>query len=59
MNDPIVDELKKGREEYYNKFNGDLALIAKDIKKLQEEAKKNGVKFVKLEPKIYKKKEAA
>lgn len=59
MNDPIVDELKKGREEYYNKFNGDLALIAKDIKKLQEEAKKNGVKFVKLAPKIYKKKEAA
>ena len=40
MQDPIVDELKKGREEYYNKFKGDLALMAKDIKRLQEEAKK-------------------
>ena len=59
MNDPIVDELKKGREEYYNKFNGDLALISKDVKKLQEEAKKNGVQFVKLAPKLYKKREAA
>ena len=48
MEDPIVDEFKKGREEYYNKFNGDFALMAKDIKKRQEEARKNGVKFVKL-----------
>ena len=59
MEDPIVDELKKGREEYYNKFNGDLALMAKDIKKLQEEAEKNGVKFVRLAPKLYKKDKAA
>ena len=59
MKDPIVDEIKKRREDYVKKFNYDFDLIAQDIKKKQEELRKKGVKLVKLEPKLYKKDEAA
>ena len=51
MNDPIVDEIKKRREDYVKKFNYDFNLIAEDLKK-------QGYKFIKLQPRLYKKDQA-
>jgi hypothetical protein len=59
MEDPIVDEIKKRREDYVKKFNYDFNLIAEDLKKKQAELKKQGYKFVKLQPKLHKKAQAA
>ena len=47
-NDPIVEEIRKYREEHAAKFNYDLTAICRDLKR-HERAK--GVKVVSLPPK--------
>jgi len=46
-NDPIVEEVRKVREEHAKKFNYDLQAIVADLKKQQ---KASGKKFVTLRP---------
>jgi hypothetical protein len=46
-NDPIVEEVRKVRNEHAKKFNYDLQAIAADLKKLQEAS---GRKFVTRSP---------
>ena len=47
-NDPIVEEVRKVRDEHAKKFNYDLRAITADLKKQQ---KASGRKVVKLSPK--------
>ena len=47
MNDPIVEEVRRVREEYAARFNYDLDAIFRDIK---EQEKKSGRKFVSFPP---------
>ena len=47
MNDPIVDEVRRVRDEHAAKFNYDLDAIFQDIK---EQEKKSGLKFVSFPP---------
>jgi hypothetical protein len=47
-NDPIVEEVRKVRNEHAKKFNYDLQAIAADLKKQQKASKR---KFVTLPPK--------
>jgi hypothetical protein len=47
-NDPIVEEVRKIRDEHAKKFNYDLRAIAEDLKKQQAA---NGRKVVTLAPK--------
>jgi hypothetical protein len=47
MNDPIVDEIRRVRDEYAAQFNYDLDAIYKDIK---EREKRSGRKFVSYGP---------
>jgi hypothetical protein len=48
MNDPVVEEVRKVREEYAARFNYDIAAICKD---LREQGKAGGYEFVSLPPK--------
>ena len=43
MNDPIVDEIRRVRDEHAARFNYDLDAIFRDIK---EQEKKSGLRFV-------------
>ena len=43
MNDPIVDEVRRVREEHVARFNYDLWAIFRDIK---EQQKRSGLTFV-------------
>jgi hypothetical protein len=45
--DPIVDEVRKAREEHARKFGNDLAAICRD---LREQQARSGRKVVRLEP---------
>ena len=47
MNDPIVDEVRRVRDEYAARFDYDLDAIFRDIK---EQEKKSGRKFVSYPP---------
>jgi hypothetical protein len=47
-NDPIVEEVRKVRDEHAEKFNYDLQAIVADLKKQQKDSKR---KFVTLPPK--------
>ena len=47
-NDPIVEEVRKVRNDHAKKFNYDLQAIAADLKKQQKASKR---KFVTLRPK--------
>jgi hypothetical protein len=47
MNDPIVDEVRRVRDDHAAKFNYDLDAIFQDIK---EQEKKSGLKFVSYPP---------
>jgi len=49
MKDPIVDQVRKDREEHAKKFNNNLAEICKDLKKIEKEC---GHKVVSLSPKV-------
>jgi len=48
MNDPIVEEIRKYREEYAARFNFDLAAICRD---LHERTENSGRKVISLPPK--------
>lgn len=37
MNDPIVEEVRKARQDYASKFNHDLKEICKDLKRIERE----------------------
>jgi hypothetical protein len=43
--DPIVEELRKARDEYAKKFNYDLDAICQDLQKKQEQPGKKVVSF--------------
>ncbi len=43
MNDPIIDEIRKYRDEHAKKFNYDLKLICDDLRKKQAARKANVV----------------
>lgn len=47
MNDPIVEEVRKFRLEHTLKFNGDLAAICNDLRKIQV---RSGLTVVRLSP---------
>ena len=47
-NDPIVEEVRKTRNEHAKKFNYDLEAIAADLKRQQKTSKR---KFVTFQPK--------
>ena len=36
MDDPIVEEVRKARQDHANQFNHDLSDICKDLKKIEE-----------------------
>ena len=46
--DPIVEEVRRNREEYAARFNHDLAAICRDLRERQQ---KSGRKVVSLPPK--------
>jgi len=52
MKDPIVDEVRKARDEYARKFNYDLDAICDDLQKKQSEKGKNVVSFPPKKPSI-------
>jgi hypothetical protein len=45
--DPIVEEIRRNRDEYARKFNYNIRAICRDIRKKQ---KKAGTQVVKLQP---------
>jgi hypothetical protein len=45
MRDPIVDEVRKAREDYARQFNFDLDAICRDLRQKQQTS---GVQFVSL-----------
>ena len=49
MTDPIVEEVRRRRDEHAKKFNYDLDAICADLMKRQRRA---GRRLVRLEPKI-------
>ena len=48
LHDPIVEEVRKARDEYAKKFNYDLDAICRDLQKRQ---KKHGKRLVSFPPK--------
>ncbi len=48
MNDPVVEEIRKAREEYAARFNYDLRAICKD---LHDRARAMGIEVVTRPPK--------
>ena len=42
MNDPIIDEIHRYREEYAARFNFDVSAMFQDAKEREEANKKNG-----------------
>ena len=47
MNDPIVEEVRKARDEYAAQFNYDLKAMVRD---LREQQKRSGRKFINYGP---------
>ncbi len=45
IKDPIVEEVRKARDEYAKQFNYDLDAICRDLKKKQEQPGKKVVSF--------------
>jgi len=48
MRDPIVDEIHRYREERSAKFKHDLSAMFKDLRRMEEESRAQGAKFVTL-----------
>ena len=44
-NDPIVDEIRRIRQEHTDKFNGDLHAICKDIRQQERESGREYVSY--------------
>ena len=53
MKDPIIEEVRKAREEHAKDFNHDLTAICNDLKKIE---KKYSKRLVLLKPKLLTKK---
>lgn len=49
MKDPIVEEVRKAREDHAEKFNHDLAAICADLKRIEREC---GHEVVSLPPRL-------
>ncbi len=49
MKDPIVEEVRKARNDHAKEFKHDLASICKDLKRIEKEC---GHELVSLQPKI-------
>ncbi len=49
MKDPIVEEVRKARQDHATEFNHDLAEICGDLKRIEKES---GHKLVSLPPKL-------
>jgi hypothetical protein len=45
IKDPIIEEVRKARDEYAKQFNYDLDAIFRDLKKKQEQPGKKVVSF--------------
>jgi len=45
INDPIIEEVRKARDEYAKQFNYDLDAIFRDLKKKHEQPGKKVVSF--------------
>ena len=52
MKDPIVEEVRKARQDHAGKFNHDLKEICKDLKRIETEYKH---RLVSLPPRVLKK----
>jgi hypothetical protein len=55
MKDPIVEEVRKHREEHTKKFHGELAEICDDLRRVQETSGRKVVRLVprRIGPKIH------
>jgi hypothetical protein len=53
MKDPIVEEVRKARQDHAKQFNHDLTAICDDLKKIEKEC---GNRLVSLPPKLLEKK---
>lgn len=51
IKDPIVEEVRKARNEYAKQFNYDLDAICEDLQRKQEQPGKNVVSFPPKRPK--------
>ena len=49
MKDPIVEEVRKARQDHARKFNHDLTAICDDLKKIEKECVK---RLISLPPKL-------
>jgi hypothetical protein len=49
MKDPIVEEVRKSRQDHAKEFNHDLSAICKDLQRIEREC---GHKLVSLPPKL-------
>lgn len=49
MKDPIVQEVRRIRDEYAAKFNYDIHAIARDLRRREKESQKKGCRLVSLE----------
>ncbi len=49
MKDPIVEEVRKARQEHAQEFNHDLTAICNDLKRIEKEC---GDRLVSLPPKL-------
>jgi hypothetical protein len=45
MHDPVVEEVRKARDEYAKQFNYDLDAICRDLREKQEKSKNKVVSF--------------
>ena len=52
MKDPIVEEVRKARQDHAQEFNHDLTAICDDLKKIEKEC---GKRLISLPPKLLKK----
>ena len=57
--DPIIQELRKQRDKYAEKFDYNLDAMFDDLKKIEKKAKADGFQFVSLPPKKVKSSQAA
>lgn len=52
IKDPIVEEVRKARDEYAKKFNYDIDAICRDLQQKQQQPDKNVVSFPPKRPKV-------
>lgn len=52
MSDPIVEEVRKAREEYARQFNFDLDAMCADLRRKQQQAGAQVVAFPKRPPRV-------